>query len=128
VPLKIVLKPFERVIIDGAVIHNGNTKTAFTIENKVPLLRQKDILTEKDADTVCRRIYYLIQLMYIDKTDAISKHAAYWKLAQPLVEAVPSTMVLVDQISQQILAGQHYKALKLAKKLIVYEEEVMNRV
>ena len=127
-PLKIALKPFERMIIDGAVVRNGDTKTTLTVENKVPLLRQKDILSEKDADTVCRRIYYLVQLMYLDKTNAAAHHAAYWKLVHPLVEAVPRTVTLVDQISKQVLAGESYKALKLAKKLMAYEEEVMNRV
>lgn len=127
-PLKITLKPKERMVIDGAVIQNGDTKTAFTIENRVPLLREKDILAEKDAHTVCRRIYYVVQLMYIDQADAIAHHAAYWKLVQPLVTAVPSSVTLVDKISQQILAGQFYRALKLAKKLVAYEEEVMKRV
>ena len=127
-PLKIVLKPGERMVIDGAVIRNGDAKTAFTIENRVPVLRQKDILAEKDTHTVCRRIYYVIQLMYIDKTDPVAHHAAYWKLVQPLVKAAPSSVALVDRISAQILAGHHYQALKLAKKLVAYEEEVMNRV
>jgi flagellar protein FlbT len=127
-PLKIILKPGERMVIDGAVIRNGDAKIAFTIENRVPLLREKDILTPKGADTVCRKIYYLIQLMYIDKTGAAPHHAAYWKLVHPLVEAVPSSVTLVDRISKQILAGEFYKALKLAKILMAYEEEVMNRV
>jgi len=127
-PLKITLKPGERMVIDGAVIRNGENKTEFYVENKVPLLRQKDILAEKDADTVCRQIYYLIQLMYIDETDPVNQHAAYWKLVQPLVKAVPSAVPLVDKISEQILSGQYYRALKLAKKLVLYEEEVINRV
>ena len=116
------------MIIDGAVIHNGENRSEFTVENRVPLLRQKDILTEKEADTVCRRIYFTIQLMYIEKTDAVALHGAYWKLVQPLVASVPSTVDLVDRISAQILAGQYYRALKVAKKLMAYEEEVMNRV
>ena len=127
-PLKITLKAGERMVIDGAVIRNGETPAAFTIENRVPLLREKDILTPKGAHTVCRKIYYLVQLMYLDKTGAVAHHAAYWKLVHPLVEAVPNTLGLVDQISKQILAGEFYKALKLAKKLMVYEEEVLKRV
>ena len=127
-PLKIVLKPGERMVIDGAVIRNGDTKTMFTIENRVPLLREKDILAEDEAHTVCHRIYYIIQLMYIDKKDPVTHHAAYWKLVQPLVKAAPSSVPLVDRISEQILAGQFYRALRLAKKLVAYEEEVMKRV
>ena len=127
-PLKITLKPGERMVIDGAVIRNGENKTELYVENKVPLLRQKDMLTEKDADTVCRQIYYIIQLMYIDKTNAVVQHGVYWDLVHPLVKAAPSTVPLVDKISEKILSGQYYRALKLAKKLVLYEEEVMNRV
>ncbi|HHE74306.1 MAG TPA: flagellar protein FlbT, partial [Desulfobacteraceae bacterium] len=39
-----------------------------------------------------------------------------------------SSVTLVDRISEQILAGQYYRALKLAKKLMAFEEEVMKRV
>ena len=87
-PLKIILKPGERMMIDGAVICNGESKSEFTVENRVPLLRQKDILNEENADTVCRKIYFTIQLMYIDRTDEKALNKAYWELVQPLVEAV----------------------------------------
>jgi flagellar biosynthesis regulator FlbT len=35
-------------------------------------------------------------------------------------------MNLVDQISEHILFGRYYQALKLAQELIDYEQEVMN--
>lgn len=127
-PLKITLKPGERVILDGAVIRNGKIKAELTIENTVPVLRQKDVLSEEDADTICRQIYFVIQLMYLDRADTAVHHRTYWNLVHPLVEAVPSAITLVDQISDHILNNRYYRALKLAKKLIVYEEEVMNRV
>ena len=56
------------MIIGGAVVTNGNSASCdLVIENKTPILRQKDILTEEKADSPCRRIYYAIQLMYIDE-------------------------------------------------------------
>jgi len=64
-PLQLTLKPGERVILAGAVIQNGPTVAHLQIENQVPLLRQKDILTEAEATTPCRRIYLVVQLMYI---------------------------------------------------------------
>ena len=60
-PLKITLKPHERMIVGGAVITNGNTRCDLLIENKVSILRQKDIMSEKDADSPCRKIYFTIQ-------------------------------------------------------------------
>ena len=56
--LKITLKPGERMIIGGAVVTNGNSASCDLVDRKqVPILRQKDILTEEKANSPCRRIY-----------------------------------------------------------------------
>lgn len=127
-PLKITLRPEERLIIGGAVIKNGDKSSTFYIENKVPLLREKDIMQEEDADTYCSKIYFVIQLMYIDSANVVKYHNIYWSLVRDLVEAVPRTVGLIDQISQQILEEDYYQALKLAKKLLAFEKEVLNSV
>ena len=127
-PLKITLKSNERMIVGGAVITNGNTRCNLLIENKVSILRQKDIMSEKDADSPCRKIYFTIQLMYIDEENLIEHHNTYWKLVQDIVKAAPSMLALIDQISEHILNNKYYQALKLARKLIDYEQEVIDRV
>jgi len=127
-PLKITLKPHERMIVGGAVISNGNTRCDLLIENEVPVLRQKDILREKDADSPCRKIYFTIQLMYIDEENLIEHHNTYWRLVQDIVKAAPSMLALIDQISEYILNNKYYQALKLARKLIDYEQEIIDRV
>jgi flagellar protein FlbT len=126
--LKITLKPHEKMIIDGAVITNGTNRSDLYIENSVPILRQKDILNEKEADSPARRIYLAIQLMYIDEVKLEIHHKTYWNLVQDFIQAAPSALPVIDAISDQILKGQYYRALKRAKKLIVYEKEVINRV
>jgi flagellar biosynthesis repressor protein FlbT len=123
--LKINLKPHERLIIGGAVISNGHSKSEFIVENTVPVLREKDILREKDADTPCKRIYFVIQLMYVDEKDLVEKHNIYWTLLKELEEAAPSTAKLIGQISEHVVNNRYYQALKLARKLIEYEEEAM---
>ena len=52
----------------------------------------------------------------------------YWELVKDLVKAAPSSLNLIDQISEEILGGKYYQALKLAQKLIDYEQEVISRV
>jgi flagellar protein FlbT len=127
--LKITLKPNERMILGGAVVTNGSAGTCeLVIENRVPILRQKDIMTESGADSPCRRIYLSIQLMYIDEANLASYHKAYWDLVRDLVHAAPSTVGLIDAISEHIFRRNYYPALKLAKRLIDYEEEVITRV
>lgn len=127
-PLKITLKPNERMIVGGAVITNGNTRCDLLIENKVSILRQKDIMSEKDADSPCRKIYFTIQLMYIDEENLIEYHNTYWKLVQDIIKAAPSMLALIDQISEHILNNKYYQALKLARKLIDYEQEIIDHV
>jgi flagellar protein FlbT len=126
--LKITLKPHERLIVGGAVVTNGNTKSDLLIENNVPILREKDILSEKDADSPCKRIYFVIQLMYVDEKNLAEHHALYWKLVRDVIKAAPSMTPFVDQISEYILHNNYYQALKKAKKLIEYEQEVISRV
>lgn len=123
--LKIRLKPQERVIIGGAVITNGNNNSDLVIGNNIPILREKDIMSEEDANTPCRRIYFVIQLMYIDDKNLVGHHNTYWKLVRDVMDAAPSTILFIDQISEHILNGQYYKALKVARKLTDYEQEVV---
>jgi flagellar protein FlbT len=127
-PLKITLKPHERMIVGGAVISNGNTRCDLLIENKVPILRQKDIMREKDADSPCRKIYFNIQLMYIDEENLTEHHNTYWRLVQEIIKAAPSMLALIDQVSDHILSNKYYQALRLARKLIDYEQEIIDRV
>ena len=126
--LKITLKPHERMILGGAVITNGNSRSELIVENNVPILRHKDIMSEKEANSPCRRIYFVIQLMYVDEENLVTHHNTYWKLVQGLVKAAPSTLGLIDQISMHILASRYYQALKLARKLIEYEKEITDNV
>ena len=126
--LKISLKPNERIIIGGAVVRNGNNRCELKFENKVPLLREKDILSESDAKTPASRIYFLIQLMYIDEENIAIHHQSYWKIVKSFLGAVPSALPMIDEISDLILKGEYYFGLKKASKLIEYEEEVVARV
>lgn len=123
--LKIKLKPHERLIIGGAVVANGDIKCDLIIENEVPVLRDKDILREKDADTPCKKVYFIIQLLYVDGKELVEKHNLYWALVKDIVGAAPSTAGMFAGISALVIEGKYYPALKLAKKLIEYEEGAM---
>ena len=126
--LKITLKVHEKFIIGGAVITNGDSKSTFVVENDVPILREKDIMTLAAADTPCKRIYFTVQLMYIDGKNMAEHHKAYWELVKDVAEAAPSQKPLLQEISNHILNDRFYQALKQTKKIIEYEQEVVNRV
>lgn len=123
--LKITLKNNERLVIGGAVVRNGGKGCVLFIENTVPILREKDILGEKDATTACRRVYFTIQLMYIDEPNVPQYVKAYSELATEILKAAPSTRTLIEQLNERIEGGSYYQALKIAKNLIEYEEELL---
>lgn len=127
--LKITLKPRERLIVGGApitIIRNGEATNDLIIENKIPvLIRGKDIMLEHDATSPCRRIYFVIQLMYVDGDNLAEYHSMYWKLVQGVLEAAPSTLGFLDQISEYIFQSKYYQALKVTRQLIDYEQELI---
>jgi flagellar protein FlbT len=126
--LKIMLRPGEKMILGGAVVTNGGSSSCdLVIGNKTPILRQKDIIAEDKADSPCRRIYYAIQLMYIDEGNLAAYHKVYWDLVKDVVRAAPSRVALFDAISEHILHRRYYPALKLTKQLIEYEQEAIER-
>jgi flagellar biosynthesis repressor protein FlbT len=122
--LKVELKPGEKLIIGNCVVTNSDQRTRLFIDGKAPILREKDILTPDTADSPAKRIYFAVQLMYIDD-DVERLRSDYFKLINDIVTAAPSTTPLVDQINNEILTGELYKALKAAKKLIQYEQEIL---
>ena len=125
-PLKLTLKPGERIIVGGAVLTNGPTVAHLLVENQVPLLRQRDILSEANATTPCKKVYLVVQLMYIGEGLTSELAQLYWGLVRDILEAAPSTNDLISQMSAYIVETNFYSALKIAKKLISYEEELMN--
>lgn len=124
-PLKITLKPRERLILGGAVVRNGDVAAHLVVENEVPILRERDILSESGADTPCRRIYFVIQLMYVDDRNLAEHHKLYWILLRDVLTAAPSTAKFTDEISRLVVEKRYYQALKIAHQLIDYEQELL---
>ncbi len=124
--LKIELKPQERFIIGGAVVKNGDSRTELIIENRVPILREKDILSVDKADTPCKRIYFLLQLMYVEGKDLAEFQKTYWDLVRDVVRAAPSLIGFLDAISEHIISNRYYQALKIARQLIKQEEKLVH--
>jgi flagellar protein FlbT len=124
-PLKVELKPGERILIGECVITNAGSRAQFVVDGKVPIIREKDIISAEQANTPAKRIYLSVLLMYTSK-DSRDQHATYFTLVRDLVQAAPSTWPHIESINNQILTGNLYKALKLAKQLITYEQELIS--
>lgn len=124
-PLQIELKPGEKLLIGGAVVMNGGSRCELLVLNDVPILREKDILSESEADTPAKRVYLAVQLMYVDGANLANYHQLYWGLVKEMLAAAPSSLPFVDEMSQCILDSRYYQALKVAGRLIQYEKELI---
>ena len=122
--LKVELKPGERIIVGDSVITNDDQRTRLVIEGDAPILREKDILTVEAADTPCKKIYLVVQLMYLAR-DPVPHHELYFQLVREVLAAAPSTRLHFDRINNHILTGTLYKALKETHRLIEYEKDLL---
>ncbi len=123
--LKVELKAGERMILGDCLITNGDQRTRLYIEGQAPILREKEIMTLDQADSPAKRIYLAVQFIYTSR-DPRPNHDTYFALTRELLQAVPSAWPYIEAISENIMAGTMYKALKSAKALIAYEKELLD--
>ena len=129
-PLKLTLKPDEKVLIGTAVLTNAGQKCEIIIQNTVPVLRERDIITAENADTIVKKIYHVILNMYVEPKNEPEYHEVYFKLVKELFNVIPDQVVIamIMEVSQKILEGNHYQALKKCKKLLNFEAELLANV
>jgi flagellar biosynthesis repressor protein FlbT len=124
--LKVELKPHERIIIGNCVITNTDQRARLLIDgDKIPILREKDILTPETADTPAKLVYLAVQLMYISPDPQVN-HGTYFSLVRDIVTAAPSAWPIIEGINNHILNGDLYQALKEARKLVAYERTLLD--
>ena len=122
-PLKIELKPHECIIIGDSLITNDGERTRFYIDGNVPILREKFILRENEANTPSKRIYFVVQQMYLAR-DTRELQKIYLEYVRDLQNAAPSLIPYISAVNENVLKGDYYSAIKEASKLIAKEEEL----
>ena len=124
--LKVELKPFERIIIGQSLITNSDARTRLLISGEAPILREKDLLTAETANTPVKRLYLCVQMMYLEN-DLANYQQLYLGFIKELIEAVPSFRDQIEVVSNLILSGNLYKALRELRPLIKREEDLLSR-
>jgi flagellar biosynthesis repressor protein FlbT len=126
-PLKIQLKPNERVIVNGAVIEGSpENRTEIVVMNNASVLRQKHILQQDQADTPCKRMYFTLQMMYIDEDERAKFTPSYKQYFKDLddtftLEPIKNSLKMIDACVEK---GKFYEAMKLCRELIKVEAEL----
>ncbi len=123
--LKLSLKPGEKFVVNGAVIANGDRRASLVIQNKVSILREKDIMRQEEATTPARRIYFPIMLSYLDPANRDKYIEEFMVRMTEFLSAIedPEAKARCVQISADVMNQNYYRALMNCKKLFAFEEE-----
>ena len=126
--LVLKLGPHERLLINGAVIENGDKRTRLSVMTpNANILRLRDALHPDEANTPVRRLCYLAQL-------TLSGDAENADIRQRLLQGIEQlSQILTDRDSRHLLSeaseaaltGQHYQTLKALRALLPREARLL---
>lgn len=122
------LSPHERVLINGAVIENGDRRSRFSIITpNANILRLRDAIHPEEAKTPVRRVCYVAQLVLSGDGDPKDLRPQLLRgieqLSQVLVDTDSRT--LLNRASHAALAGEYYQALRALRALLPREERLL---
>lgn len=126
--LVLKLNPHERVLVNGAVIENGERRSKLSIITpNANILRLRDAIHPGEANTPVRRVCYIAQLVL--SGDAAPEEAG----PQMMTGINQLSQVLMDEDShahmsvatQAVRNKDFYRALKSLRALLPQEDKLM---
>ena len=129
--LVLKLGPKERVLINGAVIENGDRRSRLSIVTpNANILRLRDAIHPEEVNTPVRRVCYIAQLVLsgdVEKDEArMQLLRGIEQLSQVLVDF--DSRELLERATNSVLEGQFYQSLKALRGLLPREERLMAAV
>lgn len=119
-PLRIELKPFERLIINGAAIRNGDRRSSFLVETRCKFLRESEIITQSEADTPAKQIHLTLTVVYL-ADDPRAAENLFFAQAAELLTTMPDAASYLVAIRDAVEAREYHRAIKRGKELVAYE-------
>ncbi len=127
--LAVKLKPGERLVVNGAVLQNGNTRNVLYFVNRASILRERDVMQEEQAVTPTSRVYFIVQLMLLDPKDAAIYQENFEQLMTALLRAFKSPPILkaLTDCVLWVREQDYYKALAALRPVLDYELKLLSR-
>lgn len=126
--LVLKLAPGERVLVNGAVLVNGERRARFSILTPdANVLRLRDALHPDEAKTPVKRVCYVAQLILSGDapTDEGTKQLLLGIEQLSQVFRDPDSRTLLSDATRWVAAGNIYQALKSLRSLLPREERLM---
>ncbi|NBB82807.1 MAG: flagellar biosynthesis repressor FlbT [Alphaproteobacteria bacterium] len=129
-PLRIRLKPGEKIVVNGAVVSvAGERASTLVLHNTASVLRGKDILLPEDADTPVKRIYLAVQMLYMDPDGAAGYREEFAARLNDVLDVL-TTREVIDQLEAVrglVEAGSYYTAMSGLREVLKFEERLLGR-
>jgi len=126
--LVLTLGPRERVLINGAVIENGERRSRLAVMTpNAHILRLRDAIHPQEVNTPVRRVCYIAQLVLSGDADPAQARRQLLRgieqLSQVLVD--PDSRSQLTLATVAVLEDQHYAALKALRSLLPREDRLL---
>jgi flagellar biosynthesis repressor protein FlbT len=122
--LVLKLGPHERVLINGAVIENGEKRSRLAIMTpNAHILRLRDAIHPEEVTTPVRRVCYIAQLVLSGDADASEAKLQLLRGIEQLSQVLTDhdSRLLLSQATDFVLEDQHYQVLKALRSLLPRE-------
>ena len=122
------LAPHERVLINGAVIENGDRRSRFSIVTRnANILRLRDAIHPESAGTPVSRVCYIAQLVLSGDADPEDAKPQLLRGIEQLSQVLTDTdsRQLLDNASQAVIDGDFYPAMRHLRGLLPREQRLM---
>lgn len=126
--LVLKLGPHERVLINGAVIENGEKRSRLAVMTpNANILRLRDAINPEEVTTPVRRVCYIAQLVLSGDADAGEARLQLLRGIEQLSQVLTDfdSRQQLTAASRAVLDDQHYQALKALRSLLPREERLM---
>lgn len=126
--LVLKLGPKERVLINGAVIENGERRSRLSIVTpNANILRLRDAIHPEEVTTPVRRVCYIAQLVLSGDANPEEARLQLLRGVEQLSQVLTDhdSRSLLTQTTDAIAQGQYYQALKALRGLLPREERLM---
>ena len=126
--LVLKLGPRDRVLINGAVIENGDRRTRLQIlTSGAHILRLRDAIHPEEANTPVRRVCYAAQLVLSGDSDPEQARAGLLRRIEELSQVFtdPDSRSTLQEATQALIADQHYRCLKALRQLLPREDRLI---
>jgi flagellar protein FlbT len=126
--LVLKLGPRERVLINGAVIENGDRRTRFSImTSEAHILRLRDAIHPDEVTSPVRRVCYATQLVLSGDSSAEDARLPILRRIEELSRILTDSdsRAQLAAASDAVIAGQYYACLKALRTLLPREERLL---